>query len=233
MPSLIVFDLDGTLIDSQRDLVDSVNEVLESFGSDPLPVEQVTAMVGEGARMLVRRALETARVDQPVSQALDRFRLVYNRRLVDHTRPYAGIPDLVDQLATRALLAVLSNKPGAPTTRILDAFSMADRFRWIMGGDSSFPKKPDPTALRYLMNQARADAADTIFVGDSMIDVDTARQAGVQVCAALYGFGSARGDLELGDEDLRATDVPELAGLLDTWLSGVRPARRGPARQHS
>ena len=219
MSHLLVFDLDGTLIDSRRDLADSTNDVLESYGADALPVERITSMVGEGARVLVARALEAAGLDAPVPEALDRFRLAYDRRLVQHTRPYEGIPELLDHLAGRALLAVLTNKPEAPTERLLEAFSLRSRFRWVIGGDSTFLRKPDPAGLDHLIARAGVPRARVLFVGDSMIDVDTARRAGVRLCAVLYGFGRARGDLVLDPADLRADSPRELATVLETWLA--------------
>lgn len=219
MSHLLVFDLDGTLIDSRRDLADSTNDVLESYGADALPVERITSMIGEGARVLVARALEAAGLDAPVPEALDRFRLAYDRRLVQHTRPYEGIPELLDHLAGRALLAVLTNKPEAPTERLLEAFSLRSRFRWVIGGDSTFLRKPDPAGLDHLIARAGVPRARVLFVGDSMIDVDTARRAGVRLCAVLYGFGRARGDLVLDPADLRADSPRELATVLETWLA--------------
>lgn len=218
MSCLLVFDLDGTLIDSKRDLADSTNEVLVSYGAAPLPADDIAAMVGEGARVLVERALVAAGVDEPVAEALGRFRQVYSRRLTAHTRPYDGIVELIARLAARARLAVLSNKPEAPTTQLLEALSLTPYFRWVIGGDSSFPRKPDPTSLRYLMGVAHVSRAETLFVGDSMIDVATARRAGVEVCVALYGFGHARGDLDLEPTDLRANDTPALGAAIEAWL---------------
>jgi len=221
MSHLLVFDLDGTLIDSRRDLADSTNDVLESYGANPLPTERIISMVGEGARVLVARALEAAGLEAPVPEALDRFRIAYDRRLVLHTRPYDGIPELLDQLAGRALLAVLTNKPEAPTLRLLEAFSLRPRFRWVIGGDSTFPRKPEPAGLDHLITRAGVSRAGVLLVGDSMIDVHTARRAGVRLCAALYGFGRARGDLVLDPADLRAGNPWELATVLEAWLASA------------
>ena len=215
---LIVFDLDGTLIDSRRDLADSVNEVLERSGARALPADEVMSMVGEGAPVLVERALRRAGLDVPIDEALRRFRSVYARRLLDHTRPYDGIVAVVARAAARATLAVLTNKPGEPTERLLAAFDLLRHFRRVVGGDSSLPRKPDPTALRQLIEQAGVTTDDTLFVGDSMIDVETARRAGVAVCVALYGFGRLRGDLLLRGDELRAGDVAGLGSVIEAWL---------------
>lgn len=199
--SLIVFDLDGTLIDSQRDIAESANEMLETYGAAPRPVEEVVRMVGEGARILVERALAAAGLDPQEVGALDRFKTIYDRRLLTHTVPYRGIPDVVRAASTQASLAVLSNKPAAPTRRLLDAFDLARYFTWVIGGDSAFPRKPDPASLQHVMGEAGAAPASTLFVGDSMIDVETARRAGVRLCVVLYGFGGLRGDLALSAEE--------------------------------
>jgi 2-phosphoglycolate phosphatase len=194
MTPLVVFDLDGTLVDSRRDLADSTNELLERCGAAPLPIDAVTRMVGEGARVLVRRALAAAGlagVDEDA--ALDRFRAIYDRRLLDHTRPYPGIVDTVRQCAARATLAVLTNKPAEPSRRILDTFEFSPSLRWVVGGDSPLGRKPDPAGLRQIMAWAGVDADRTVLVGDSRIDVETGRRAGVRVCGAHYGFGGVQG----------------------------------------
>jgi len=218
---LIVFDLDGTLIDSRRDLAESVNEVLERSGGRPLPADEVMSMVGEGVRVLVERAIRRVDLDVPLDEALGRFRSVYARRLLDHTRPYDGIGAVVARAAARATLAVLTNKPREPTERLLAAFDLLRHFRRVVGGDSSLPRKPDPTALHQLIEQAGLTTDDTLFVGDSMIDVETARRAGVAVCVALYGFGRLRGDLQLRGDELRAGDVAGLGRVIDAWLDDI------------
>jgi phosphoglycolate phosphatase len=164
---LVVFDLDGTLIDSVRDLAESTNEVIVSYGAEPLPPEAVAAMIGEGARKLVVRALAARRLTVPADEALERFFAIYDRRLLNHTRPYDGVVDAVRELSSRGPLAVLTNKPEAPARRLLEAFDIADRFRWIVGGDGPFPRKPDPRSLLHVMLQAAMPAERTVLVGDS------------------------------------------------------------------
>jgi phosphoglycolate phosphatase len=189
MSALVIFDLDGTLIDSRRDLAESTNEMLASYGAAALPIDQVAAMVGEGAKVLVERALAAAALDPGADQALERFRAIYDRRLFEHTRPYPGIDEVVRVAAAGAALAVLSNKPEAPSRRLLEGFDLLRWFRWVVGGDGPFPRKPDPAAVAYLMAQAEAPAARTLVIGDSTIDVLTAQRAGVRMCVAGYGFG--------------------------------------------
>jgi phosphoglycolate phosphatase len=189
MASLVIFDLDGTLIDSRRDLAESTNEMLASYGAPPLPIEAVTAMVGEGAAVLVERALAASGLDPRTPGALDRFRAIYDRRLVVHTRPYPGIVDVVRQAAVRSALAVLTNKPETPARRLLDAFDLTSSFRWVIGGDGAFARKPDPAGARFLLTAAGARPEATLLVGDSAVDLETARRAGVRPCLAAYGFG--------------------------------------------
>lgn len=214
--SLIVFDLDGTLVDSRLDLAESTNEMLGTYGAPPLPVDGVSAMVGEGAKVLVARALEAAGVATDVAEALTRFREIYDRRLLVHTRPYAGIAHVVSQLAKGHSLAVLTNKPEAPSRRLLDAFGLAAHFQEIVGGDSGSARKPDPGGLRRLMAQCAAGSTDTWLVGDSMIDVETARRGGVRMCVALYGFGQLRGELVLDGSEVTVgapSEIPVALGI--------------------
>lgn len=206
---LIVFDLDGTLIDSRRDLADSANDLLESCGAAPLPEERIGGMVGEGAAVLVARVFAAGGLDQP-GDALTRFLAFYDDRLLRHTRPYGGIVALLDQLQTQVQIALLTNKPLASTRRILAGLDLARYFpdHAVVGGDGPFPRKPDPAGLRYLMTRAAVGPEATLMVGDSLIDWRTARAAATPICLARYGFGFAGFPLdELGPHD-RVIDVP-------------------------
>ena len=219
MPSmLIVFDLDGTLIDSVRDIADSVNDVLTGYGAGPLPVGAVASMVGSGARKLVERALEARRLTAPVDDALQSFREAYDRRLTVHTRPYPGVADALRDVARRARLAVLTNKPEAPARRLLEAFGLSRRFDWVIGGDGAFPRKPDPAGLRHLMQEAGVAAGAAVLVGDSPVDVETARRAGVRLCLARYGFGYPGGEIEADAADLVIDDPQDLGAVLGRAL---------------
>jgi phosphoglycolate phosphatase len=212
--SLIVFDLDGTLIDSRLDLAESTNEMLASYGAAPLPVDQVAMMVGEGARVLVERALAAAGLDSAEPDALARFRAIYDRRLVGHTRPYDGIPDLVEKLSADHPLAVLTNKPDAPSRRLLDTFGLSRHFRSVIGGDGEYRRKPDPHGLQALINDYGATPRTTWLIGDSMIDVETARRAGARMCVALYGFGQLRGELVLDGTEATVRAPREIADII-------------------
>jgi phosphoglycolate phosphatase len=215
---LIVFDLDGTLVDSSLDLANSTNEMLESYRAPALPVDVVSGMVGEGAMKLVARAIRKVNLEVELADALERFRAIYDRRLLEHTRPYEGIPAVVRQASQRAPLAVLTNKPTGPTQRILDALDLAPSFQWVIGGDSSFPRKPDPSALRHLMTAAMSAPVQTLLVGDSMIDVETARRASIRVCVARYGFGYLRGELVLRGDEIVAMQPADVGTAIDQFL---------------
>jgi phosphoglycolate phosphatase len=187
---LIVFDLDGTLIDSRRDLADAVNALLVEEGAPPLPEWKVGGMVGDGAAMLVARAFAAARRRAP-ADALARFLAIYADHLTDHTRPYEGMPAVLAELAARGPLAILTNKPLASTHRVLDRLDLAKYFSsdLVVGGDGPFPRKPDPASLRDLVQRCAVDPDRTLMVGDSLIDWRTAHAAAITICLARYGFG--------------------------------------------
>jgi phosphoglycolate phosphatase len=209
-PRLVVFDLDGTLIDSRRDLVESANQMLTSYGASPLAGDTVAAMVGEGARRLVERALEAAGRDPSEPEALPRFLEIYDRQLLIHTRPYPAVVDAVAEVSRLAPVAVLTNKPAAPTARLLDAFGLSPSVRWTVGGDSGLARKPDPAGLLWLIGQAGVRPEMTLLVGDSEVDVETARRAGARVCFAAYGFGGLRGPVALAAGDLEVARPEDL-----------------------
>ncbi len=190
MIRLFVFDLDGTLVDSLRDLSESVNALLSTFGTPPLDVNAVGRMVGEGAATLVARAFAAAAIPKP-PDALERFLAIYDTRLLNHTRAYEGMADTLAALGAHASLAVLTNKPIDATRRILDGLQLSRFFdrEAVLGGDGPHPRKPDPAGLLKLCDRASVKAAEATLVGDSLVDWQTARHAGSQVCLARYGFG--------------------------------------------
>lgn len=190
MYRLIVFDLDGTLVDSRRDIAESANALLETCGGRPLPEERIGQMVGEGAATLVARAFAAAAIECP-ADALERFLAIYDTRLLKYTRPYPQIPEVLEVLGTRTPLAILTNKPLAATHSILAGLGLARHFDdgAIVGGDGPFPRKPDPGGLRHLVSQAGVPPSAALLVGDSVIDWRAARNASTGVCLVRYGFG--------------------------------------------
>lgn len=212
---LAVFDLDGTLIDSRQDLADSANELLATYGAPPLADERIVSMIGCGAGTLVRRVVAAAGIDVPLAEALPRFLTIYDQRLTHHTRPYEGIVRMLEMLrACHVSTALLTNKPLEQSVRILERFDLLKYFRWVVGGDGPWPRKPSPDAMRYLMRQASAGPSETILIGDSIVDLETSRNAGVRICLARYGFGytdlasvELRGNETLADRPLDIADL--------------------------
>ena len=216
---LIAFDLDGTLIDSRRDLAESANQLIEELGGQPLTEEQIGGMVGEGAALLVRRALRaTGRGER--AHALERFLEIYDERLLNHTRVYDGVADVVQQARGRARLTVLTNKPIRPTERILEGLGLRDAFDEVIGGDGPHPRKPDPGGLNALMTAANTEPEDTLLVGDSAIDLETAQRAESHCCLVSYGFGFRRELLDKLSAAVRiASNATELARAIDDFVS--------------
>jgi phosphoglycolate phosphatase len=211
---LVVFDLDGTLVDSRKDLADAVNALLAELGRPSLPEATVGDMVGEGARVLIDRALAASGVEPALAPAaLQRFLALYDARLLDHTGPYDGIPELLRALHGRVRLAVLTNKPAAAAVRILQGLKLAPFFDEVIGGDSPLPRKPDPAALLHLMDRFGAAPNETTLVGDSRIDLETARSAGVRACLVRYGFGFRFEEAELRGVAV-AGSPREIAGII-------------------
>jgi phosphoglycolate phosphatase len=212
----IVFDLDGTLVDSRRDLAEAANQLLAECGCPVQTEEAIGGMVGDGAAVLVARAFAASGCPPP-SDALVRFLAIYEKRLLRFTRPYPHIDDVLSDLAPRIPLAVLTNKPLASTRRILDGLELARHFPpgLVVGGDGPFPRKPDPTSLLHLAATVAVDVQDTLMVGDSAIDWRTSHAAGTRACVARYGFGFGGFPVEaLGAAD-RVIDAPlELLSVL-------------------
>ena len=216
---LIAFDLDGTLIDSSRDLANSVNELLGELGAPPLPIDEVRAMIGSGAKVLIRRALAASGIPEN-PQAIGRFLDIYDRRLLDHTRPYEGIPEIVREARQHACVAVLTNKPLAPTEKILAGLGMRDLFDDVIGSDGAFPRKPNPAALLALMDRAGATPQRTLMVGDSGIDYETAQGAAARCCLVAYGFTDFARQSPAVDDVWVADDPSALAAIVARFVSG-------------
>jgi phosphoglycolate phosphatase len=215
---LIAFDLDGTLIDSRRDLADSANQLISELGGTPQPEEAVGRMVGEGARVLVERALAAAGLIDP-GDALPRFLRIYDTRLLNHTRPYPGVLAALETARRGARVTMLTNKPLHHTLRIVEALGWAPLFDEVAGGDNPLGRKPDPAALRAMMAAAGVTADQTLLVGDSKVDLETARNAGVHCCLVGFGFGfeSVTKERFEGDEAV-VKDVPTLVAEIERFI---------------
>ncbi len=186
---MVVFDLDGTLVDSAVDLAAAASALTVDLGGRALTVPEVMAMVGEGAGVLVRRALIAAGLDPATPHATTRFLELYDARLLDHTRLYPGIRETLDALDPLVPLAVLTNKPRAPAERLLQALGVRRYFVEVIGGDGPWPRKPNPAGLVAL--RAHAAGGPMLLVGDSPVDAQTADRGGATFVLAQYGFGAA------------------------------------------
>ncbi len=186
---LIIFDLDGTLIDSSKDLAISMNATREHFGLVPLDPTLIYSYVGNGAAVLVRRALGPGTTEEAVQDALGFFLNFYRVHALEHTKLYAGIREVVNDLAVIGhTLAVLTNKPVRISFDIVCSLGLESYFMRVYGGDSFPAKKPDPIGVFELMREAGVAEPETVLVGDSGVDVQTARNAGVRSCGVAWGF---------------------------------------------
>jgi len=186
----VIFDLDGTLIDSQQDLVNSVNATRAWMGLPALEDHTVASYVGNGAPVLIRRALGDEASQEDVDRGLQHFLAYYRDHMLDHTRLYPGVRESLDVLKERGLaMAVLTNKPVRFSQLLVEGLGLADHFYRVYGGNS-FPdkKKPDPIGIDTLRAEAGAEREATLMVGDSAVDVKTARNAGVLVAGVTFGF---------------------------------------------
>lgn len=209
---LLIFDLDGTLVDSELDLALSVNAVRNEMGLAPLPVERVASYVGQGVTVLIRRALGEAASDESVEKATAMFLKYYGEHMLDNTVPYPGVREALAALGSNQM-AVLTNKPVVFSRRLLSGLGLASHFAFIYGGNSFEQKKPDPVGVYKLMNDMNVPAKATLIVGDSDTDVLTGQNAGVWTCGVTYGIGSR--SLEETPPDLLVADLRELPALLN------------------
>ncbi|WP_408005179.1 phosphoglycolate phosphatase [Pseudomonas lopnurensis] len=197
LPRLVMFDLDGTLMDSVPDLAAAVDATLLQLGRAPAGIERVRDWVGNGSRILVRRALagqyEHAGIDEDEAEvALALFMQAYagGHAL---TRVYPGVRECLDWLAARKIgLAVITNKPSQFVAPLLEEKGLGGYFGWLVGGDTLPRQKPDPAALFWVMDKAGGTASESLFIGDSRNDVQAARAAGVRCVAVSYGYNHGR-----------------------------------------
>src|SRR5215470_3629325 len=185
----LIFDLDGTLIDSKQDLIRSVNAMLVEMGRERLHEDTISGYIGHGAPKLVARALGDGASAAEREQALKFFLAHYEEHKLDSTRPYPGVREALEELREFPM-AVLTNKPVRVSRRILEGLGLAKYFRAVYGGNSFETKKPDPLGARKILEELGATAEETMVIGDSEVDVQTARNAGTLAAAVNYGFGT-------------------------------------------
>jgi phosphoglycolate phosphatase len=218
---LLIFDLDGTLIDSSRDLAIATNAMLRHLGRPEVDEKTVNSYVGDGAQVLVRRALGSDAPDWEFPTAYDFFIRYYRAHSLENTRLYPGISEALDALKQNGnTLAVLTNKPVKISRDILAGLNVAGKFFQIYGGDSFPAKKPDPVGIKTLMNETGCSREETTMIGDTSVDIKTARAAGVRACGVWWGFKPE--SLHDPLPDVFASDARELPQLL-------QPARRDTA----
>jgi len=211
--NLLIFDLDGTLIDSKLDLVHSVNAARQLMKLSPISEELVSSYVGNGAPVLMRRALGPEASDDDVQRALRFFLDYYREHMLDNTRLYPGVQDALDRLlAGGAKMAVLTNKPVRFSQAIVDGLGLSGHFFQVYGGNSFEQKKPDPVGIETLLRECGAARDRAMMVGDSSVDVRTARNARIQACGVRYGFQPEGFDQD--PPDLLVDDMRELADFV-------------------
>jgi phosphoglycolate phosphatase len=231
---LLVFDLDGTLIDSAQDLCNSVNAALDHVSLDPLPDAEIASFVGNGAPLLVRRALAASMGGNPETVPDDLqtrtygfFLDYYREHKLDFTYAYGGVLEALTalralhnvQVSVPRTLAVLTNKPVRPAQGICAGLGLADFFLHIYGGDSFATKKPNPEGLISLMNEVGARPEETVMVGDSKVDVQVARNAGAWSLGCAFGFGP---------QNLMEAPPDILVDSATEWIDVLKPSLAGP-----
>lgn len=186
---LAIFDLDGTLIDSKLDLAHAVNAARADLGLPPLANELVYSYVGDGAPVLVRRALGPGAPEADIAHALEFFLAYYRAHMLDNTVLYPGVRSALDALLSSGVaMAVLTNKPVRISREIVDRLELGTHFRAVYGGNSFEFKKPNAVGIDRLREECGAGREETLMIGDSGVDIQTARNAGVLACGVTYGF---------------------------------------------
>lgn len=210
---LLIFDLDGTLVDSSLDLAHSVNATRLAFKLPPLDNELVYSYVGNGAHVLVQKAMGSEFGEKQTQRALEYFLDYYRQHMLDNTRLYPGVREALDRLRAEGLqMAVLTNKPVRFSRDILAGLGVGGHFFQVYGGNSFEQKKPDPAGVDVLISESGVPKERTMIVGDSAVDVLTARNAGVRICGVTYGFQPE--SLEAEPPDFLVDRMEELADLV-------------------
>ena len=207
----LIFDLDGTLIDSKLDLIHSVNAMLREMKRQQLAAETISGYIGHGAPQLVARALGVGATEEELKSALQFFLGYYEEHKMDNTSAYPGVADTLAQLS-HLPMAVLTNKPARISVRILNSLGLEKYFRAIYGGNRFESKKPDPFGANKILQEFGIVAREALLVGDSEVDVQTARNAGMQTAAVNYGFGLH--DRAMHPADIYLDRFGDLAGVV-------------------
>jgi phosphoglycolate phosphatase len=189
---LVIFDLDGTLVDTAPDLIDSLNHTITAVGLEPVSFDDVTYLVGQGVRVMIRRAFElrNAPLDETLFETLiDRFMTHYAAQMPGKSRPYPGVPECLDRLSQAGFrLAVCTNKPEDLALLLIGKLGLTDRFSAITGGDTFPVRKPDARHILGTIERAGADRSRSVMVGDSVNDILAAHNAGLASVAVSFGY---------------------------------------------
>jgi phosphoglycolate phosphatase len=210
---LLIFDLDGTLIDSKEDLAQAVNAARRHMGLTPIENERVYSYVGNGASVLMRRALGPEAPEADVQTALDYFLAYYKDHMLDRTTLYPGVREALDDLLAGGIqLTVLTNKPVRFSQLLVEGLGLGGHFQRVYGGNSFAQKKPDPVGVCKLLEEFGVAPGRAMMVGDSDVDVRTARNAGILACGVTYGFQPET--LDEAPPDILVDDMRQLAAML-------------------
>lgn len=209
---LFIFDLDGTLIDSKRDIADSVHHTMKVLGLPSISDETIYQFVGNGVTPLIQKSIEASGVAS-FEKALKIFKVHYDQHLLDTTQPFPGILDVLRHFS-RKTMVVVTNKPQGYSEKILKGLTLDPFFKGIFGGDTPFPKKPEPDVIHHILEVFKADPRKSVIVGDSRIDLETGHNAGIVTCGVTYGFRPRKELEEIGCDYL--IERPEdLIGLFE------------------
>ena len=217
---LIIFDLDGTLVDSRLDIMHAVNHAVSPYAIDPVDLAETTELVGEGAIRLMEKLLKKRKVNHDISMLVDRFESYYSAHPVSHTVVYPGVPETL-RLLRDYRKAIVSNKFRSISLQVLERLELSQYFEEVAGVDTFPERKPSPLPVLRIMERFRARPKDTVIVGDSMYDIQAGRAAGTKTVAAAYGYGS-RGFSD--NADFIITDFPQLIDVINRF-NGTAAAR--------
>ena len=221
---LLIFDLDGTLVDSKTDLALSVNATLRHLGRRALEDETIYSYVGQGAEALIARAVGDGVTRQEMERGLRYFINYYGQHKLDNTTLYPGVRESLERMTNghagnRRVLTVLTNKPVYPSQGIIEGLGLGHLFRFVYGGNSFSQKKPDPVGIHALLRDTGAAPREAMIVGDSDVDIVTGLRAGVWTCGVTYCFGTLQ--MDANPPDLLVNSFAELVDALD----GASPSR--------
>ena len=207
MKQLILYDLDGTLVDTREDIAQAANHMLRQMGSPELPHDVIAGYVGRGVHHLIGHCLKSEDPKR-IEKGIKIYRAYYGEHMLDHSRLFPGVLEMLQYFKAQHQV-VLTNKPNPFSYDLLRALGVAAYFAAVIAGDSVYPKKPDPAAVRAMMERFGVAAEAAVFIGDSLIDIETARNAGIGIAVIAHGFGS-REELQSASPDLLAADFVEL-----------------------